>query len=50
MIGCTNFDPLWEREGGILNPWGGEFLGISRTQKVRQSGYRPNIRNAKLDR
>ena len=26
-------DPLWEREGGFLNPWGGDFLGI---QSARQ--------------
>ncbi len=26
--GCTA-DPLWEREGGVLNPWGGDFLGIN---------------------
>lgn len=26
-------DPLWEREGGYLNPWGGDFLGI---QSARQ--------------
>jgi hypothetical protein len=31
---CTA-NPLWEREGGFLNPWGGDFLGIqSATQRA----------------
>lgn len=25
--GCAE-GPLWEREGGVLNPWGGEFLDV----------------------
>lgn len=33
LAGCAGGDrgyegPLWEREGGILNPWGGEFLDL----------------------
>ena len=27
LSGCA--DPLWHREGGILNPWGGEFLTVN---------------------
>jgi hypothetical protein len=26
IAGCA--DPLWEREGRCLNPWGGDFLGL----------------------
>jgi hypothetical protein len=26
LSGCA--DPLWHREGGCLNPWGGDFLGL----------------------
>lgn len=26
LTGCA--DPLWHREGGCLNPWGGDFLAL----------------------
>jgi hypothetical protein len=26
ITGCA--DPLWHREGGCLNPWGGDFLAL----------------------
>lgn len=34
--GCA--DPLWEREGGCLNPWGGDFLGLRSAWKRVQIG------------
>jgi hypothetical protein len=41
--GCAE-GPLWEREGGVLNPWGGEFLGAGWPAKTNSnvkmgSGY-----------
>jgi hypothetical protein len=30
--GCAA-DPLWQREGGYLNPWGGDFLGLRSAQQ-----------------
>jgi len=35
FAGCAA-DPMWEREGGCLNPWGGDFLEIKSTwQRVK---------------
>jgi len=36
LCASCSADPLWEREGGFLNPWGGDFLGItSAKQRIR---------------
>lgn len=43
MVGCDSpyygweREPMWERGGGLLNPWGGEFLDISISRCIRNT-------------